>query len=708
MEVDKLKSIIDTTELNVTEQYKRNHKESYSAWLQYNQIDDATCVEEYQKWAANIEILADSLVMETAKNELSAAITSMLGIQPEISSGITSKNRIVLATKQECSLLEDKLDLDFGQINDDGYIIKSVTSNDSITIFLLGRRDVGVLYATFHLLRLMQNREKLNSVNITESPKNQLRMLNQWDNMDGSIERGYAGQSIFYKDNGFRKELTRIQDYARLLSSVGINGIAINNVNVHQVETNLITSSLLPQVAEVASIFRAYGIKTFLSINYASTIQIGHLGTADPLDTKVREWWKNKAEEIYRFIPDFGGFLVKVDSEHRPGPFTYNRNHADGANMLAEALKPFGGLVIWRCFVYNCLQDWRDRSTDRARAAYDHFKPLDGEFHENVILQIKNGPMDFQVREAVSPLFGAMPQTNQMMEFQVTQEYTGQQRHLCYLVPQWKEILDFDTFANGEGSPVKHIVDGSLFPYRYSGIAAVSNIGEDYNWTGHTLAQANLYGFGRLTWNPDLEAEIITNEWIVQTFGQDELVNKHISHMLLNSWGIYEHYTSPLGVGWMVNPDQHYGPNVDGYEYSVWGTYHFADCNGIGVDRTIKTGTGYTAQYFKENTEMYESLETCPDELSLFFHHVPYTHKLKSGVTVIQHIYNTHFEGVQQAVELKGKWTLLEGRIDSERYEDILNRLEEQVTHSKEWRDIINTYFYRKSGIADEQNRKIY
>jgi alpha-glucuronidase len=708
MEVDKLRSIIDTTRLNVTEQYKRNHKESYSAWLQYNKIDDAALLEEYQKWAANIESLADSLVVKTAQNELSAALSSMLGIQPEISSGITSENRIVLATKKEFSLLEDKLEVDFGQINDDGYIIKSVTSNDSSTIFLLGRRDVGVLYATFHLVRLMQNREKLNAVNIVESPKNQLRMLNQWDNMDGSIERGYAGKSIFYKDNVFRKELNRIQDYARLLSSVGINGIAINNVNVHQVETNLISSSLLPQVAEVASIFKAYGIKTFLSINYASTIQIGQLGTADPLDTKVREWWKNKAEEIYRFIPDFGGFLVKADSEHRPGPFTYNRNHADGANMLAEALMPFGGLVIWRCFVYNCLQDWRDRSTDRARAAYDHFKPFDGEFHENVILQIKNGPMDFQVREAVSPLFGAMPQTNQMMEFQVTQEYTGQQRHLCYLVPQWKEILDFDTFANGEGSPVKHIVDGSLFPYRYSGIAAVSNIGEDYNWTGHTLAQANLYGFGRLTWNPDLEAETITNEWIGQTFGQDELVNKHISHLLLNSWEIYEHYTSPLGVGWMVNPDHHYGPNVDGYEYSVWGTYHFADCNGIGVDRTIKTGTGYTAQYFKENTEMYESLETCPDELLLFFHHVPYTHKLKSGVTVIQHIYNTHFEGVQQAVELKGKWTLLEGRIDSERYEDILNRLEEQVTHSKEWRDIINTYFYRKSGIADEQNRKIY
>ncbi|MBT2657132.1 alpha-glucuronidase [Bacillus sp. ISL-18] len=697
-----------TIENTTIEQYKVTHKESYAAWLQYTKIDDAELAGEYLKWAGNIHSLAGSAVVDSALNELNTAFSSMLDIQPQLSSGVSYKNRILLATKKESTMLDGNIDVDFDQINEDGYMIKSVVTDTSSTIFLLGKRDVGVLYAAFHLLRLMQNREKINKLNIVESPKNQLRMINQWDNMDGSIERGYAGKSIFYKDDVFSEELNRIQDYARLLSSVGINGISINNVNVHQVETNLITSSLLPKVAEVASIFRAYGIKTFLSINYASTISLGDLDTADPLEPEVKRWWKNKAEEIYRFIPDFGGFLVKADSEHRPGPFTYNRNHADGANMLAEALEPFGGLVIWRCFVYNCLQDWRDRSTDRARAAYDHFKPLDGKFHENVILQIKNGPMDFQVREAVSPLFGAMPQTNQMMEFQVTQEYTGQQRHLCYLVPQWKEILDFKTFANGDESPVKHIVDGSVYPYRYSGIAAVSNIGNDYNWTGHPLAQANLYGYGRLTWNPDLEAETITKEWIGQTFGQDQLVNEKISQMLLKSWEIYEQYTSPLGVGWMVNPHHHYGPNVDGYEYSVWGTYHFADCRGIGVDRTVKTGTGYTAQYFKENADMYESLEACPDELLLFFHHVPYTHRLKSGITVIQHIYNTHFEGVQEAEQLKERWTTLEGKIDSERYEDILNRLEEQVSHSKEWRDIINTYFYRKSGIADQQNRKIY
>lgn len=316
--------------------------------------------------------------------------------------------------------------------------------------------------------------------------------------------------------------------------------------------------------------------------------------------------------------------------------------------------------------------------------------------------------MDFQVREPVSPLFGAMEKTNQMMEFQITQEYTGQQKHLCYLVQMWKEVLEFDTYAKGEGSYVKNIVDGSLFNFKWSGIAGVVNVGLDYNWTGHTLAQANLYGYGRLAWNPDLTVEEITQEWIHQTFGHDHDVVEKISDMLLSSWRIYENYTAPLGVGWMVNPGHHYGPNVDGYEYSKWGTYHFADWQGIGVDRTVKTGTGYTAQYHEPNASMYESLETCPDELLLFFHHVPYTHRLKSGKTVIQHIYDTHFEGVEQAKWLKETWQSLKGKIDEERFNEVLEKLLVQIEHAIEWRDVINTYFYRKSGIDDEKRRKIY
>lgn len=650
-----------------------------------------------------------SPIFRAAVEELRNGLGSMFGIEPQVVPEPKQTNLIWLGTFEDEELKQQLVgykEIEF--FHPEGYVLQSGVRGGPFRVYIVGKTEHGVLYGVFHFLRLLQMGEIIDHLSIIEQPKNRLRMINHWDNMDGSIERGYAGQSIFFADGQFVKQKGRVKDYARLLASVGINAISINNVNVHKTETKLITEEFLPEVAEVADIFRAYGIKTFLSINYASPIEIGGLPTADPLDPEVRRWWKETAKRIYQYIPDFGGFVVKADSEFRPGPFTYGRDHAEGANMLAEALVPFGGLVIWRCFVYNCQQDWRDRTTDRAKAAYDHFKPLDGQFRENVILQIKNGPMDFQVREPVSPLFGAMPNTNQMMEVQITQEYTGQQKHLCFLIPQWKEVLEFDTYAKGKGSKVKKVVDGSLFGYHYSGITGVSNVGDDPNWTGHTLAQANLYGFGRLAWNPDLYAEEIANEWIVQTFGDDPQVIEAVSWMLLASWRIYENYTSPLGVGWMVNPGHHYGPNVDGYEYSHWGTYHYADRDGIGVDRTVATGTGYTAQYFPENAAMYESLDTCPDELLLFFHHVPYTHRLHSGETVIQHIYNTHFKGVEQTKELKKRWEQLKGKIDEKRYNDVLERLTIQVEHAKEWRDVINTYFYRKSGIDDQYGRKIY
>ncbi|UOE93577.1 alpha-glucuronidase family glycosyl hydrolase [Alkalihalobacillus sp. LMS39] len=679
-----------------------NQTEGYKAWLRYDKIQDQIWLAENKYWLTSITVLETSPIIESAKRELVEAISSFTGQNPTVYTKHKKIPTIVLMTI-------DRLDetIDFS-LHDDGYLIQTKDYNGVSSIIIAGKTDKGILYGSFHLLRLIQTKADLNDVDHVENPSNRLRMMNQWDNMDGSIERGYAGNSIFYENNTITKEKDRLKDYARLLSSIGINGISINNVNVHKVETKLITEKWLPEVAEIAAIFRQYGIKTFLSINYASPIEIGGLSTADPLDDEVRAWWKEKVEEIYRYIPDFGGVVVKADSEHRPGPFTYERNHADGANVLAEAFAPFQGIVIWRCFVYNCMQDWRDRKTDRAKAAYDHFKPLDGQFHKNVVLQIKNGPMDFQVREAVSPLFGAMSGTNQMLEFQITQEYTGQQRHVCYLLPQWKQILEFETFAKGEGSPIMRIVDGSTFDNHVCGITAVSNIGNDSNWTGHQLAQANLFGYGRLVWNPDLSVEEITNEWVRLTFGNDSEVIQKVTTILLESWPIYESYTSPLGVGWMVNPDHHYGPNVDGYEYSVWGTYHYADCYGIGVDRTVKTGTGYTEQYFKENRDLYESIDTCPDELLLFFHHVPYTHKLQSGKTVIQHIYDTHFEGVEQAIHLKEQWISLMTKIDSERFESVLQRLEEQIEHAIEWRDIINTYFFRKSGIEDEKQRKMY
>lgn len=680
----------------------------YDCWLGFRKPENSVVL-EYLAWSSQIVTIGCSKLLETAAVELSHGIKGLLGIVPQITKETIRTCGIILGIVDEAAILAELVsESEIDKIQEEGFLIKSIIFNGSSSILIAGKSGRGILYGAFALLRLMQLQTKLEGINILDNPVTQLRMINQWDNMDGTIERGYAGASIFYKDNDFYEDMNRVKDYARLLASVGINGLVLNNVNVHKTETTLISEKMLPKVARLADILRDYGIKTYLSINYSSPIELGKLDTADPLDEGVKKWWSSKAEEIYSHINDFGGFLVKADSEFRPGPFTYGRNHAEGANVLAEALEPFGGIVIWRCFVYNCKQDWRDYKTDRANAAYDNFMPLDGLFKGNVILQIKNGPMDFQVREPVSPLLGGLERTNQILELQITQEYTGQQKHLCYLVPQWKEVFNFDTYAKGEGSTIKDIINGSVFKMKYSGVAAVSNIGNNVNWTGHTLAQANLYGYGRLIWNPGLSSEEIAKEWIQLTFSNNEKVVATILEMLLSSWKIYEDYTSPLGIGWMVSPNHHYGPSVDGYEYQKWGTYHRADWKAIGVDRTSRAGTGFASRYRKENTERFEAIDTCPEELLLFFHRVPYDYKLRSGVKLIQHIYNTHFQGAKKAVELKDKWESLKGLIDEERYESVRSRLEIQIEDAKEWRDVINSYFYRKTGIEDELGRKIY
>ena len=675
----------------------------YKCWLNYELNTDPNVAQEYKKYCSNILLKEDSPIIMTAMNELKLAINTIFHIEPEISKEAPNSSHIFISTLKQIKDME----LD-DKICDEGFAIKRFKLDNVETLAIVGKDERGVLYGVFALLRAMCTGTPLEEIEGVDNPQTALRMINHWDNMSGDIERGYAGQSIFFENNKFIDDFTRIKDYARLLASVGINAIVINNVNVHEYETKLITDEFLPDVSKVADIFRDYGIQLFLSVNYASPIEIGGLSTADPLDDDVKLWWSRTVDKIYSYIPDFGGFLVKADSEFRPGPFTYGRNHAEGANLLAEALNPHNGLVIWRCFVYDCLMDWRDRTKDRAKAAYDNFKPLDGQFMDNVILQVKNGPMDFQIREPVSPLFGAMEDTNMMLECQITQEYTGQQKHLCYLVPMWKETLDFDTFAKGEGSYVNKIIDTTLNDNRHGGIAGVSNIGNSKSWTGHPLAQANLYGFGRLAWDSQLTSEEIAEEWVKLTFGTDEEIIEIIVPMLLESREIYEMYTSPLGIGWMVNPGHHYGPNIDGYEYSKWGTYHYADWKGLGVDRTVATGTGYTGQYSGEVQNMYENLETCPEELLLFFHHVPYTHELSSGKTVIQHIYDTHFEGVEKAKELREKWLTLEEKIERETFDIVLERFDIQVEDAKEWRDVVNTYFYRKTGIKDIHNRKIY
>ncbi len=566
--------------------------------------------------------------------------------------------------------------------------------------------DKGILYGVFALIRAFRLGKRLETLDEFSKPVNPLRMINHWDNADGSIERGYAGQSFFFADSRLIVN-ERTIDYARFMASIGINACVINNVNVAGDACWFISDAYYSNLNLLTEVFDKYGIKLFLSVDYAAPIDIGGMDSADPLDKGVITWWQKKIEEVYKALPDLGGFLVKADSEGRPGPFTYGRDQAQGANMLGQAISPYGGIIIWRCFVYNCQQDWRDKTTDRAKAGYDYFMPLDGKFHDNVVLQIKNGPMDFQVREPVSPLFGAMKATNQILEFQIAQEYTGQQKHVCYLVPMWKEVLEFNTCSHNEEAKVKAIISGEIYGRSLGGMAGVSNTGSDSNWTGHDLAAANLYGFGRLAWDPSLDSETIAREWIVQTYGRDEKVREILTQILLGSWSTYEKYTSPLGIGWMVNPNHHYGPNVDGYEYDRWGTYHRADHRGIGVDRSDK-GTGYTCQYAKPLFDMYNQIETCPEELLLFFHYVPYTYKLSTNKTLIQHIYDTHFEGVEEVDYMVEIFKELEDKIDRTSFTRMLERFKHQSSSAKEWRDVINTYFFRKSGIQDQKQRKIY
>ena len=562
-----------------------------------------------------------------------------------------------------------------------------------------GADQNGILYGIFALLLRLGAGIPLMSLREQDAPAVARRIINHWDNMDGTIERGYAGKSIFFKNGALDYNPVRIRDYARLLASVGINTIVINNVNVTHKSACLITERQLPKVAELAGIFRYYGVRLALSVHFESPAVLGGLNTADPVDSEVIEWWRNQTDVIYRYIPDFAGYLVKADSEFRGGPGAMGRSQAEGANVLARALAPHGGIVFWRCFVYNCLQDWRDRTVDRPAAAYNIFKALDGQFDYNVVLQVKNGPSDFQVREPNSPLLGAMGNTRQALELQITQEYTGQQIDVYSLAVQWEEIFSAPA---GDGKKLRDSMGGKI-----DTIAAVANVGDDENWTGHTLAQANLFAYGRMAWNPGLRAKDITREWAALTFGNTPAVVDGVTEILLRSRFTYEKYTTPLGLGWMVNVIDHYGPSPEGYEYMKWGTYHRADTKAIGIDRTDK-GTGFTLQYPAEIAADYNHAESCPQELLLFFHRLPYNFLLKNGKTLLQYIYDMHFEGAEEAKGFIRLWDSLENLLPAAAYRSVKRRLALQLENAKEWRDVINTYFYRKTGIADEKGRRIY
>ncbi len=674
----------------------------YDAWLRYPPIDDQAIRQGYAGLPKVVVLAADSQILKSAQAELKRGLQGMLGQELRSARTMPDENAIVLGTLEAMKALVPGLG-DSPKLSEDGFWLKAVPRSNRLDLIVTGPTARGVLYGTFALLRTIALREAVTNLDVRESPYAPVRFLNHWDNLNGTIERGYAGKSIFWEKDHIAEDLSRAGDYARLMASIGINGCSINNVNA---DARVITPEFLRQVARVADVFRPWGVRLLLSLDFASPRKIGGVDTFDPLDPRAVEFWKAKVEEVYQVVPDLAGFILKADSEGRLGPSEYGRTHADAANAIARPLKARGGLLFYRGFVYDHRMDWRNLKLDRARAAYDNFHKLDAKFEDNVIVQIKHGPIDFQVREPPSPLFGGLAKTSQAIELQITQEYTGQQRHLCCLVPMWKEVLDFDLQANGVGTPVKALVAGKTFNRPIGGFVGVSNVGRDTNWLGHHLALANLYGFGRLAWNPELSAGQIVDEWTRLTFGHDRRVVETIVDLELRSWPAYENYTGPLGVGTLTDIiGIHYGPAVESSERNGWGQWHRADQIGIGMNRTVADGTGFIGQYSPPVAARFESLMSCPDEVLLFVHHVPYTHVLHGGKTVLQHIYDSHYAGAEQAARFVEQWSSLKGRVDDQRYLEVLSRLEYQAGHAIVWRDAINNWFLKKSGIPDGQGR---
>ncbi len=670
-------------------------EDGHSAWLRYAPLKNGSKL-PYRE----VVLVGDSPILTNAQSELLRGLAGMLGQELTPSRDLTGPS-IVLGTQTNLKHRYPQL-LIPEKLHQDGFALQTAKLEGKNVLLITAPNDRGVLYGAFGLLRRIALRQPLTG--IVANPSAPIRWTNEWNNLDGSIERGYAGRSIFFANGDVQPDLSRVNDYARLLASLGINGCVINNVNA---SPRMLASDFISHWTKIADVFRPWGVRLAIAVDFASPQKAGGLRTFDPLDPHVVNWWKQKVDEVYRAVPDFAGFLVKADSEGRLGPSSYHRTHADAANLIARALNPHHGVLVYRAFVYNHHLDWNDLKADRAKAAYDNFAPLDGKFDDNVIIQIKYGPIDFQVREPVSPLIGALRQTNQALELQITQEYTGQQRHLCFLAPMWNEILNFDLQAGGPNTPVKEISAGKTFHRRLGGFVGVSNVGLDANWLGHDLAQANLYTFGRLAWNPSLSAREIVDEWTKLTFSDDRTVVETISKLQMESWPAYERYTgSPLGLQTLTNiVGSHYEPGPDSADHNGWGQWIRADQKGVGMDRTVATGTAFLGQYSKPVAQHYESLASCPDNLSLFFHHLPYTHVLDSGKTVIQTIYDSHYAGAATAATFPGKWEHLRGRIDNERYQAVLKRLEYQAGHAIVWRDAINDWFYKLSGIADQKGR---
>ena len=668
-------------------------EDGYDMWLRYPAVSDSSLLKHYRAQVKHIVSEADSPTLRAATAELQTGLSGLLGADIPLTKSPARKGSVVIGTPQGSPLIASlKLDARLAALGPEGYLIEQTKVNKRDALVIAANNDVGVLYGVFDLLRQMQTHHKLNDLAISSAPRVQHRVVNHWDNLNRLVERGYAGLSLWEWGNLPEYKNPRYIDYARINASLGINGTVINNVNA---DPRILSDQFLKKAAVLADMFRPYGIKLYLSINYNSPRAFGDLDSADPLDPRVQAWWKTRTEKIYSYIPDFGGYLVKADSEGQPGPQGYGRNHADGANMLADALKPYGGVVFWRAFVYNAdIQD-------RFRGAYDEFTPLDGKFRENVILQVKNGPIDFQPREPFSPLFGNLPNTNTMIEFQVTQEYFGFDKHLAYQGPLFTEVLNTDTHAKGPGSTIGKILEGKVFNYSRTGMAAVINPGTDRNWTGHPFVQSSWYAFGRLAWDYTLTAEAIADEWLRMTFTNNEKFIAPALEIMMQSREAGVNYRSPLGLTHLYAQGHHYGPAPwhDKSGRADWTAtyYHRAGKDGIGFDRTA-SGSNAVAQYHPAVRDIYGDINKVPEDLMLWFHHVSWDHKMESGRTLWEELVHKYYAGVEQVREMQREWNELEGLIDQQRFEHVKALLGVQERDAVRWRDSCVLYFQSLSG----------
>ena len=667
-------------------------EDGYDLWMRYRLLVPEQ-VKLYGGHASQLIIGSATPTQTVTREELQRGLDGLLGHGPLLSNDITRDGAIIVGTPSSSPLIA-QLKLDTKSLGNEGYLIRSVTVNGHTATAIVGNTDVGALYGAFHFLRLLQTEQSIDHLDIRESPRLKLRVLEHWDYLNGQVERGYAGASIWdwWKLPDWRAP--RYTDYARANASIGINGTVLNDVTDG---ATILTPTYLEKVAALADVFRPYGIRVYLSIRFSAPIEIGGLKTADPFDPQVQRWWREKADEIYRIIPDFGGFLVKANSEGQPGPEDYGRTHADGANVLADALAPHGGIVMWRTFVYS-----QNNPDDRAKQAYEEFKPLDGHFRANVILPVKNGPIDFQPREPFHPLFGAMPKTPLMMEFEITKEYLGFATHLVYLGPLYEEVLSADTMVHGKGSTVAKVIDGSLEGHTLTGMTGDSNIGTDRNWTGSDFNQANWYVFGRLAWNPTLSSRTIADEWVRMTFTNNNAFVKPVVDMMMRSREAVVDYMTPLGLVHIMGPGHHYGPAPwDASESRAdWRPvyYHRADHQGIGFDRT-NTGSDAVAQYAPPVAAQFNDLKQTPEQYLLFFHHVPWDYRMRSGQTLWYELIAHYTQGVDDVKQMRETWRHMDGYIDDERYQQVATFLAIQQKESQWWRDACIAYFQSISGL---------